>query len=163
MLDVNQSSTVSRLEFKTGIQQLGLHATASEFESLWYSIYKPVNQMQHDASNSRPGRMTQSSMTKKRLEPDVEQADYLNTIRAFANAGCLKLRQAQDHQDTLLSKFRSQLAKTKPPTSVEMAYKIFDPNNYGSVQKKDFVHDCKRMGLQFSDEELVRLFDCICE
>jgi hypothetical protein len=54
-------------------------------------------------------------------------------IRAFAAAGCLKLRQAQDHQDTLLSKFRTQLAKTKPPTSAEMAYKIFDPNNYGSV------------------------------
>jgi hypothetical protein len=133
MLDVNQSSTVSRLEFKTGIQQLGLHATAAEFESLWYSIYRPVNQMAHDSSNSRPGRASQSSTRKKRLEPDVEQADYLGMIRAFAAAGCLKLRQAQDHQDTLLSKFRTQLSKTKPPTSAEMAYKIFDPNNYGSV------------------------------
>ena len=102
-------------------------------------------------------------MKRKRLEPDVEQADYISMIRSFASAGCLKLRQAQDHQDTLLSKLRAQLSKTKPPTSVDMAYKIFDPNNYGYVQKKDFVHDCKRMGLQFSDEELVRLFDCICE
>ena len=29
--------------------------------------------------------------------------------------------------------------------------------------KKEFLHDCLAMGLQFSEEELVRLFNCICE
>lgn len=47
MLDVNQSGAVSRLEFKTGIQQLGLNTTPSEFKSLWGAVYQPVNRMQH--------------------------------------------------------------------------------------------------------------------
>ena len=46
---------------------------------------------------------------------------------------------------------------------MEKAYKTFDPDNHGSVQKKDFVHDCQAMGLQFSEDELVKLFACICE
>jgi hypothetical protein len=52
----------------------------------------------------------------------------------------LKLQAALDHQDTLLSKFRAQLKKSK--ISVEKAYKTLDPNNHGAVQKKDFVQDC---------------------
>jgi len=48
MLDVNQSCTVSKLEFKTGIQQLGLHATPEESESLWSSIYRPVDSVRHE-------------------------------------------------------------------------------------------------------------------
>ena len=103
----------------------------------------------------------QGSQSKRRLEPSVEQADYISAINAFAKANCLKLQRALDHQDTLLSKFRSQLKKIK--YSVEKAYKEFDPNNYGNVQKKDFLHECQKMGLQFSEEELIRLFDCICE
>jgi len=30
------------------------------------------------------------------------------------------------------------------------------------VQKNDFIHDCMMMGLQFSEEELVKLFEIIC-
>jgi len=47
--------------------------------------------------------------------------------------------------------------------SVEKAYKAFDPNNYGSVQRKDFIHDCLVLGLQFSEEELGKIFEVICE
>ena len=87
--------------------------------------------------------------------------DYLRVINAFAKAGCLKLQTAPDHKDTLVSKFRAQLKKNR--LSVEKAYKTFDPNNWG-VQKKDFLHHCQATFLfQFSEEELTRLFDCICE
>ena len=48
MLDVNRSCTVSKLEFKTGIQQLGLHATSEESESLWSSIHRPVDSLRHE-------------------------------------------------------------------------------------------------------------------
>jgi Ca2+-binding EF-hand superfamily protein len=67
---------------------------------------------------------------------------------------------AVDHSDTLLSKFRSQLKKMK--ISVEKAYKTFDPNNLGSVQKKDFIEHCFGMGFNFSEDELIKLFENIC-
>ena len=88
--------------------------------------------------------------------------DYLRLIDAFAKAGCLKLQRALDHQDTLLSKFRAQLKKNR--ISVEKAYDTFDPNKWGSCERKDFLHHCQATFLlQFSEDELTRLFDCICE
>ena len=45
MLDVNQSSTISKIEFKTGLQSLGLNATPEEFECLWSTIYTPLRQL----------------------------------------------------------------------------------------------------------------------
>ena len=158
MLDVNQSGAASRLEFKTGVQQLGLTATPEELESLWTAVCPPVGEVPRQAQSDNRSR---TGRTKNRLEPGVEQVAYLQLLKAFAAAGCLKLQSGPEHGDTLLSKFRAQLKRNR--ISVEKAYKIFDPQGFGSVQKKDFVHDCKRMGLQFSDEELVRLFDCICE
>ena len=52
MLDVNQSGSVSSLELKTGVQQLGLHATPQEFQSLWKAIYRPVGKMHHENSGA---------------------------------------------------------------------------------------------------------------
>ena len=47
--------------------------------------------------------------------------------------------------------------------SVEKAFKTFDPNNYGSVLKKDFTHDCLVIGFTFNEDELGKIFDMICE
>jgi Ca2+-binding EF-hand superfamily protein len=85
-LDVNQSGGVSRLELKTGVQQLGLHITSEEFDSLWNVIYKPVDRIHHESpTDARAGKKG------RRLEPDVEQATYIGFISAFAEAGCVKL------------------------------------------------------------------------
>lgn len=157
MVDVNQSGTASRLEFKTGVQQLGLTATAEEMDGLWTAVRPPTSQVPHQSTQrtkSRGGR------TKNRLEPGVEQVAYLQVLKAFAAAGCLKLQAGQEHGDTLLSKFRAQLKRSR--VSVEKAYKIFDPQGFGSVQKKDFVQCCLSMGLNFSEDDLVNLFACIC-
>ena len=104
--------------------------------------------------------MPASTSRKNKLEPSVEVITYHDLLDGFSKAGCLKLLQALDHQDALLSKFRAQLKKNR--ISVEKAYKTFDPNNHGTVQKKDFVQDCLSMGLQFSEDELLRLFQSIC-
>jgi hypothetical protein len=79
------------------------------------------------------------------MEPEIEEAVYLDFVKAFASAGCIKLAETSDNKDVLLTKFRAQLKKLK--ISVEKAYKTFDPNNYGRVQKKDFIQDCQTMGL----------------
>ena len=169
MLDVNQSGAVSRLEFKTGIQQLGLNTTPSEFKSLWGAVYQPVNRMQHEdveqqsAGAGRGQQQPKRSDKRGRLEPPVEEVDFLSVLSAFSEAGCLKLQTALDHRDALLGKFRAQLKKSR--TSVEKAYKTFDPTNHGNVQTKDFLRGCQdpALGLQFADEELIKLFECICE
>jgi Ca2+-binding EF-hand superfamily protein len=162
MLDVNLSGSVSRLEFKTGVQQLGLHVTSDEFESLWGAVHRPVNQMPHEPAAARAGRGRRVTRGQARMEPPVEEVDYLSVISAFTQAGCLKLQKALDHGDSLLSKFRAQLKKNR--LSVEKVYKILDPNHHGGVQKKDFLYESHAaLGLQFSEEELVRLFECICE
>lgn len=161
MLDVNAGGSVSSLELKTGVQQLGLHATPQEFQSLWGAIHRSVGRMQHEEAGAGAAAGQPGAKRRNRLEPAVEAVDYLDLLSGFAKAGCLKLQQALDHQDALLGKFRAQLKKGR--ISVEKAYKTLDPNNHGSVQKKDFVQDCQTLGLQFSEEELLRLFECICE
>lgn len=134
MLDVNGGGSVSKLELKTGIQQLGLSVTPDEFQRLWHALFKQVGRMLHEAG---AGRKEINLQKRNRLEPEVEQISYLDLLDGFAKAGCLKLQQALDHEGALLSKFRAQLKKNK--ISVERAYKTFDPDNHGTVQKKDFV------------------------
>jgi Ca2+-binding EF-hand superfamily protein len=124
-LDVNQSGTVSNLELKTGIQAFGINAAPNDFVSLWKAVHRGVSRMAHGKGGKQDG----------------EQIDYLDLLSGFSKAGCLKIQQALDHQDALLGKFRAQLKKNK--ISVDKCYKILDPNNHGTVQKKDFVQDCQ--------------------
>lgn len=81
MLDVNHSGNASYLEFKTGVQQLGLTATAEELESLWTAVYPPQAEVANQPiqrSSYRPGR------TKNKLEPQAEEVSYRKILKAFA-------------------------------------------------------------------------------
>lgn len=44
-LDVNNSSRISKIEFKTGMQSLGIQMSQSEFADLWRMIKKPVKKI----------------------------------------------------------------------------------------------------------------------
>jgi Ca2+-binding EF-hand superfamily protein len=44
-LDVNNSARISKIEFKTGMQSLGISMSTSEFNDLWRMIKKPVKKM----------------------------------------------------------------------------------------------------------------------
>jgi Ca2+-binding EF-hand superfamily protein len=44
-LDVNNSCRISKIEFKTGMQSLGIQMTSHEFTDLWKMIKKPVKKM----------------------------------------------------------------------------------------------------------------------
>lgn len=103
----------------------------------------------------------------------MEQVSYYRLLSTFEAAGCLKVQRKSDDQDTLVSKFRSQLkrnpeccmrVKNKSTFSVEKACKVFDPNGHGKVLRADFLHHCQAtLGLEFSEEELDKLFAYICE
>jgi hypothetical protein len=51
----------------------------------------------------------------------------------------------------------------KKGITVEKAYKFFDPQDNKFVFKHDFIHECVMMGLEFSEEELVKVFEFICQ
>ena len=85
----------------------------------------------------------------------------MTLLNAFIKAGCLKVHTAVDHGDTLLSKFRTQLKRHK--LTVDKFYRLLDPDNHGSVSKKDFIYVCMVCELNFSEEELEKLFHSICE
>ena len=44
-IDVNLSGSVSKIEFKCGLQSLGLHLTNEEFESVWNFLFKSKEKM----------------------------------------------------------------------------------------------------------------------
>ena len=47
--------------------------------------------------------------------------------------------------------------------TVEKAYKQYDPDDNKFVFKHDFAHECVMMGLEFSEEELGKIFEYICQ
>jgi hypothetical protein len=47
--------------------------------------------------------------------------------------------------------------------SVEKAYKLFDPDDNKFVFKHDFIHECVMMGLEFTEEELIKIFEFITQ
>ena len=44
-IDVNLSGSVSKIEFKCGLQSLGLHLKNEEFESVWHFLFKSKEKM----------------------------------------------------------------------------------------------------------------------
>jgi hypothetical protein len=111
------------LEFLTGVQKLGLPVPyKGALEDLWKCIYRAPDQINHEGGGRR-GKKT-------RLEPGVEEVSYYRLLTTFEDAGCLKIQRKSDDQDTLVSKFRSQLkrnpecckrVKNKSTFSVEKA------------------------------------------
>lgn len=91
----------------------------------------------------------------------MEDLSYFELLQGMHNAGCFKFQQSLDNANNLLNKFRQQLKKMN--VSVEKAYKLFDPDDNKFVFKHDFVHECVMMGLEFSEEELNKIFEFICQ
>jgi Ca2+-binding EF-hand superfamily protein len=44
-LDVNNTCRISKLEFKTGMQSLGISMSSSEFSDLWKMVKVPIKKM----------------------------------------------------------------------------------------------------------------------
>ncbi len=46
--------------------------------------------------------------------------------------------------------------------SVEKAYKAYDPKDVRFVFKNDFIDTSLALGLEFSQDELVKIFETFC-
>jgi hypothetical protein len=82
-------------------------------------------------------------------------------LRAFVKAGQLKVASSLDHGDTLLTKFRTQLRNRKVP--VDRLYSEMDQSRLGKVTRDEFFMVAHHYQLNFSDEEMEKLFTAICE
>ena len=60
-----------------------------------------------------------------------------------------------------MTKYRQQLKKLN--MTPEKAYKCYDERDLRFVFKNDFIDVSMAMGLDFSDEELRRIFEIICK
>ncbi len=91
----------------------------------------------------------------------MEDLSYIELLDGFNLAGCFKYAMQVDNTNNLVNKFRQQLKKKN--ISVEKAYKMYDPDDNKFVFKHDFTHECVMMGLEFSEEELSKIFEYICQ
>ena len=73
----------------------------------------------------------------------------------------MKLEKSTDKQDTLMSKYRQQLRKMN--MTPEKAYKHYDEGDLRFVFKGDFIDISMALGLDFSEEELIKIFFIICK
>ena len=147
-LDVNQSSSVNKTEMKTGMQALGINITRDEFEAFWKALFRSKKSV-HSSNDGK------DSVNKKQ-RPAVQEICFNNMIKAFVQAGCIVLEKSTDKQDTLMSKYRQVLKKmTLTP---EKAYKIYDEDDLRSVLKNQFVVISQALGMDFGEEELIKIF-----
>ena len=158
-MDVNGGGDLSRIELKTGMQALGISITRQEFDLFWKTIRKPVRTL----TTKRPG--TSSNWGKRSIsdqnKPKSESVSYLDLIKAFIDAGCIKFEKSTDRSNTLMAKYRQQLKKLgKTPDN---ALKIYDDRGVRFVFKNDFIDTSLSLGFEFSQEELLKIFEIICE
>jgi Ca2+-binding EF-hand superfamily protein len=85
-LDVNNSARISKLEFKTGMQSLGISMSTSEFNDLWRMIKKPVKKM------TQQQLVMEGTEEAKKAKESVafEDLTYFELLEGFNQAGCFK-------------------------------------------------------------------------
>jgi len=78
-------------------------------------------------------------------------------IEGFVQSGCIKFSQTSDRSKILIAKYRQQLKRLG--LSVEKAYKAYDPKDVRFVFKNDFIDTSLALGLEFSQDELIKIFE----
>ena len=86
----------------------------------------------------------------------MQEVSYLDLIKAFVQAGCIKLEKSTDKLATLMSKYRQQLKKLN--MTPEKAYKMYDESDLRFVSKHAFIDISMAHGFDFSQDELLKIF-----
>ena len=99
-LDVNFSGRISKIEFKTGMQALGIQISTPEFNEMWKMIKKPVSKMaqeklneelENEKSPKKKNKRVASADKKKVAQPvNLSDLSYLELLNGFNIAGCFK-------------------------------------------------------------------------
>lgn len=99
--------------------------------------------------------LTEKNRTK---EDEIAYNDFINT---FVESGCIKFEKSTDNRNTLINKYRSQLQRLN--LNVDKAYRLYDDQDVRFVFKNDFIDVSFAMKLEFTHDELEKIFEIICE
>ena len=100
-MDVNGGGDLSKIELKTGMQSLGIAITSQEFDLFWKAVAQPEKEQKPE-----PKVMAWSRNAKKDQKPKQAAVSYLELIKAFIDAGCIKFEKSTDRSNTLMAKYR---------------------------------------------------------
>ena len=73
----------------------------------------------------------------------------------------MKFNKTTDRTDILIAKFRQQMKRLN--LTVEKLYKVYDPKDLRYVFKNDFIDTSLLMGLEFAEDELLKIFETFCK
>ena len=142
---------------------MGMTLTRQEFELLWMAMHKYAKLAKHsgaeDPMKSRNQRGIIKSQQPRNRTP-VGTVSYTDMIKAFVKAGCIQIKHSIDRSSTLMTKMRQQMKRLG--LSAEKAYKSYDPEDHRFVFRNEFMVVSEMLGLEFSEEELNKIFDQIC-
>lgn len=95
------------------------------------------------------------------MRPQEPEISYFDLLQGFITSGAIKFNKSTDRADIILAKFRQQMKKLN--LTVEKLYKAYDPKDLGSVFKNDFIDTSMLIGLEFSEDELMKVFETFCK
>ena len=149
------------------MQAIGIDFTREMFEQFWKTLFQPIKKLANEGTTKIPGRDTEERKNfkpdsiNKKNRPRVEAISYQQMLQAFVDAECIKFEKSSDKKDTLMSKFRQQLRRKN--LTAEKAFREYDFNNCDSVYRNQFIDVSFYIGLEFSEDELTKIFKIICE
>ena len=95
------------------------------------------------------------------MRPKEPEITYYDLIQGFVQSGAIKFNKTTDRADVIITKFRQQMKRLN--LSVEKLYKVYDPKDLRYVFKNDFVDTSMLLGLEFSEDELTKIFEVFCK
>lgn len=131
---------------------MNLILNREEFEMLWAQLYKPNSKVNQQPKEKR--------LQKDLLRPTEPEISYYDLIIGFIGSGTIKHNRSTDKADILVAKFRQQLKRLN--YTVEKLYKAYDPKDVRFVFKNDFIDTSMLLGIEFSEEELIKIFETFC-
>jgi Ca2+-binding EF-hand superfamily protein len=151
-MDTNKSGKVSKVELMTGLANFGLVLTQEETKMLWSMLHKPSKKLNTAQS---------TSARRDPLKPKEPEISYFDIMTCFIQNGIVKFSKTTDSSDILIGKYRQQMKRLN--LTVDKLFKTYDPKDVRFVFKHDFVDTSLLLGFEFSDEELVKIFEHFCK
>jgi hypothetical protein len=132
---------------------MNLILSREEFEMLWSLLHKPNPKVNMQPKNER--------LRRDILRPTEPEISYYDLMLGFIASGTIKFNKSTDRADILIAKFRQQLKRLN--YTVEKLYKAYDPKDLRFVFKNDFIDTSMLLGIEFSEDELQRIFETFCK
>lgn len=132
--DVFMRDGISKLEFVSGLQSMGIESSQENINLLWVST------------------MSDSS-------ENADKMSYHNFLSMFSKRGLLKVTVPESATSIITAEFTKQLRIAG--VKLDTLYSNMDTGRVGKVNKNDFVNVCRKNGINMSNDELYIIYNSI--